>query len=164
MKKFILFSVVLMLLAVSVKGYCATNMPGAPVYGVQKNVSTSNPSDKYLKKGKTTVNNNVPIKNNLPNLEELTNINGSGNAQMDSLALKMLKEAENRNNSGMKTYAVKLMELGVTSICQPQIIAKRTPQCPPIKIQVNGMTKSGSLCALTCYEYEGTTYDVGYCK
>lgn len=164
MKNFLLFSLVLVLLTVAVKGYCATNMPGAPVYGVKSNVSTSNPSDKYLKKEKPTVNNNVPIKNNLPNLDALTNLSGSGNSQLDSLALKMLQESEKRNNSGMQKYAMKLFELGATKVCQPQVIAKRTPQCPPINIQVNGVTKSGSLCALTCYEYDGETYDVGYCK
>ncbi len=163
MKKFVLCSLVLALLAVAVKGYCATNMPGAPVYGVQKNVSTANPSDKYLKKGNPRVN-SVPVNNNLPNLDALTNLSGSGNPQLDSLALKMLQESEKRNNSGMQKYAMKLFELGATKVCQPQVIAKQTPHCPPINIQVNGVTKSGSLCALTCYEYDGETYDVGYCK
>lgn len=163
MKNFWLFSLVLVFCAVAMKGYCATNMPGAPVYGVKSNVSTSNPSDKYLKKGSTKVN-TVPVKNNLPDIDTLINSSGSGNSQLDSIALKMLRESENRNNAGMKKYAMKLFDLGATSVCQPQVIAKQTPQCPPINIQVNGVTKSGSLCALTCYEYNGETYDVGYCK
>lgn len=163
MKKFILFSLVLALLAVAVKGYCATNMPGAPVYGVKSNVSTSNPSDKYLKKGNTRVN-NAPVKKDLPNIEALTNSSGSGNELLDTLALKMLQSAEQRDDKSMRQYAVKLLENGATTVCQPQIFAKQTPQCPPIKIQVNGATKSGSLCALTCYEYNGETYDIGYCK
>lgn len=163
MKKFVLFSSVLALLAVAVKGYCATNMPGAPVYGVKSNVSTSNPSDKYLKKGNTRVN-SVPVKNNLPNLEALTNNSGSGNELLDTLALKMLQASEQGDDKSMRQYAVKLLENGATTVCQPQIFAKQTPQCPPVKIQVNGAIKSGSLCALTCYEYNGETYDIGYCK
>lgn len=163
MRNFVLFSLVLALLTVAVKGYCATNMPGAPVYGVKSNVSTANPSDKYLKKGNSRVN-SVPVKKDLPNLDVLMNSSGSGNELLDTLALKMLQASEKRDDGSMKQYAIKLMENGATSVCQPQIFAKRTPQCPPIKIQVNGVTKSGSLCALTCYEYNGETYDVGYCK
>lgn len=163
MKNLVLFSLVLALLAVAVKGYCATNMPGAPVYGVKSNVSISNPSDKYLKKGNPKVN-SVPVKKDLPNIEALTNKSGSGNELLDTLALKMLQASEQRDDRSMQQYAMKLMENGATSVCQPQIFAKQTPQCPPIKIQVNGVTKSGSLCALTCYEYNGETYDIGYCK
>lgn len=160
MKKIIALLSIATIFTVAGTVYSETNMPGAPVYELPKNPSKESPSSIYEKNSNKT--------KKIPNVniqEELNNLSSaSGHPELDSLATQMLKAAENRNNSQMQSYASQLMKKGVTSVCQPQIVAKRTPQCPPIKIQVNGSTKSGSLCALTCYEYDGTTYDVGYCK
>lgn len=137
MKKFILAFSIFAISALTGIVYSATNMPGPPVYNIPKNTTSLN-----------TTNNNQY----------------SANSQLDSFALGVLHAAENHNDAEMQSYLKKLMAKGVTEICQPQIMAKQTPQCPPIKLQVNGRNLSGSLCAFTCYKYNGKTYEVGYCK
>lgn len=92
---------------------------------------------------------------------------GSGKvtkAQLDKLAMSMLKAAEKRDNASMQMYFKKLLESGVDTVYQPQIAAKKTPQCPPIKMELNGRKLQGSLCAQTGYKYNGKEYWVGYCK
>lgn len=84
--------------------------------------------------------------------------------QLDTLAMSALKEAEKRNNKGMRSYIYQMMEKGVTAITTPQVVAKRTPQCPPIKMDLNGRKLSGSVCARMSYEYNNKEYWVGYCK
>lgn len=90
--------------------------------------------------------------------------NTSTKAQLDTLAMAALKAAERRNESEMQTYLRKMSEKGVTGISAPQIIAKQTPQCPPIKMELNGKMLSGSLCAQIGYEYNNQEYWLGYCK
>lgn len=160
MKKIAAASLLFVLLLTTSYAYSETNMPGAPSFGTPKNVSSESPSSVYQKGIKT----NSIKKNTLNTISNTNNNEFSEKSQLDSIALSMLKAAENHDNSGLQSYAQKLMKKGVTSICQPQIIAKQTPQCPAIKIQVNGRNLSGDLCALTCYDYNGKTYDVGYCK
>ena len=121
--------------------------------------ATVNPSDKYKKKvtypTTTTTPKATTINKQIPSGDPVK-------AELDSIARQLLKAAENHQDT--VPYQMKFMKKGVDSICPPQIIAKRTPKCPPIKIQVNGRTLSGSKCALTCYQYKGKQYDVGYCK
>lgn len=85
-------------------------------------------------------------------------------AQLDKLAMSILKAAEKRDNAGMQPYFKEMMLKGVTSVTSPQVVAKRTPQCPPVKMELNGKKLSGKLCARMSYEYEGKIYWVGYCK
>ena len=85
-------------------------------------------------------------------------------AQLDKLAREMLKAAENRDNAALQIPFRKMAELGVQSVTPPEVVAKRTPNCPPIKMELNGRTISGKLCARMSYEYEGKIYWVGYCK
>lgn len=84
--------------------------------------------------------------------------------ELDKLAMSMLKAAEKRNRKEMTTYYKEMMAKGATSVFVPQIRAKKTPQCPPIKMELNGRKLQGSLCAQTGYEYNGKEYWVGYCN
>ncbi len=124
-------------------------------------IAAANPSDKYKKNidlsaiekantAKTTVTTPLP------------QIGDPKLAEIDSIAKKMLKAAENRQDT--RSYQIQLMKKGVSAMCPLQITAKRTPQCPPIKIEVNGRKMSGSKCAFTCYEYEGEKHEIGWCK
>ena len=83
---------------------------------------------------------------------------------LDTVAMAMLKAAEARDNANMQKHFKKLVEAGVETYYQPQVIAKKTPKCPPIKMELNGKNLSGKLCAKTGYVYQGKTYWVGYCK
>lgn len=85
-------------------------------------------------------------------------------AQLDKLAREMLKAAEARDNAALQIPFRKMAELGVQSVTPPEVVAKKTPNCPPIKMELNGRTISGKLCARMSYEYEGKIYWVGYCK
>ncbi len=85
-------------------------------------------------------------------------------AQLDKLAKEMLKAAEERDNAALQIPFRKMAELGVQSVTPPEVHAKRTPTCPPVKMELNGRTLSGKLCARMSYEYEGKIYWVGYCK
>ena len=85
-------------------------------------------------------------------------------AQLDKLAREMLKAAENRDNAALQIPFRKMAELGVESVTPPEVHAKKTPNCPPVKMELNGRTLSGKLCARMSYEYEGKIYWVGYCK
>lgn len=135
--------------------------------GIGYTLATENPSDKYKKQVTYPSTPSYPIKTQTSQATKNTNSNtgndnSSQKAQLDSIATSMLKAAEQHKD--ISSYQMKFMDMGVTAICTPQIIAKRTPQCPPIKIQVNGRTLSGSKCAITCYKYNNKEYDVGYCK
>ncbi len=90
--------------------------------------------------------------------------NNTSKEELDRLAMSILKEAERRNNAGMQPYFQEMMKKGVTAVSSPHVVAKRTPQCPPIEMELNGRRLSGSLCARMCYEYDKETYCVGYCK
>lgn len=85
-------------------------------------------------------------------------------AELDSLAMAVLKAAENHDDQAVQSYMYKMMEKGVTGGSDPLIMSKKTPQCPPIKMNLNGRTLSGSLCAKFAYEYNNKEYWVGYCK
>ena len=85
-------------------------------------------------------------------------------AQLDKLAREMLKAAENRDNAALQIPFRKMAELGVESVTPPEVHAKKTPNCPPVKMELNGRTLSCKLCARMSYEYEGKIYWVGYCK
>ena len=85
-------------------------------------------------------------------------------SQLDSLAMSILKAAEKHDNKTSQQYFRKMVELGMNSYYQPQIVSKKTPQCPPIKMEINGRNLSGSVCAKMGYVYEEKTYWVGYCK
>ena len=125
-------------------------------------LATGNPSDKYKKNISypSAPSYSVPKTNSY----NTTKPSGSSStkAQLDSIAMSMLRAAENHQDIGK--YQKQFMQKGVTGICPPQIIQKRTPQCPPIKIEVNGRKMSGSKCATTCYVYNDKQYEVGYCK
>ena len=124
-----------------------------------------NPSDKYKKNIPYSSTQNYSKTTTSTPKAYTTSQPASGDskkAQLDSIARQMLKAGENHQD--LLPYQKKFMKMGVTEICPPQIIQKRTPKCPPIKIQVNGRTLSGSKCATMCYKYNGKQYDVGYCK
>lgn len=136
-------------------------------FGIGCTHATENPSDKYKKQVTyptiPSYSRKIPTSQTQKNINTNTgNNNSSKKAQLDGIATSMLKAAEQHKD--ISSYQMKFMDMGVTGICPPQIIAKRTPQCPPIKIQVNGKALSGSKCAITCYQYNNKQYDVGYCK
>ncbi len=144
------------------------NMPGAPIMpekpkpeynGIYKHIDSPEPN--YAQ---------PPRKNNSPNTEMniSPNVNSSTKSQLDSIAMSILRDAESHKGGGSvdQKKLEKMMDLGATGFCPPQIIAK-PPGCTnpnPHEIQVNGKTLRGRLCASTCYEYKGKQYDVGYCK
>lgn len=127
-------------------------------------LATGNPSDKYKKNITYPSAPNYSPQTTTPKAytNTQTATGNSKKAQLDSIARQMLKASENHQD--LLPYQKKFMKMGVTEICPPQIISKRTPTCPPIKVQVNGRTLSGSKCAIMCYKYDGKEYDVGYCK
>lgn len=85
-------------------------------------------------------------------------------AQLDSLAINALKAAEKHNEADMQTYLYEMLEKGVTGLSEPQVIAKQTPNCPPIQMELNGRNLKGSLCTKMGYEFNNREYWVGYCK
>ena len=129
-------------------------------------LATGNPSDKYKKNisypsaPSYSVPSNVAVPTTYTPTEQYSG--DSKKAQLDSIAMSMLRAAENHQD--IRKYQKQFMQKGVTGICPPQIHQKRTPKCPPIRLEVNGRKMSGSKCAYTCYEYNGKKYDVGYCK
>lgn len=159
MKKILIISAFIILLSAN-NSIAATNMPSAPVKKPSVSKNNTNTSSYYKKNYAQQVTHKKIIQpaNMTKNIEEPTK------SELDQLSMSMLKAAENRDSNAMQIPFKKMIEKGATKICQPQIIAKRTPTCPPIKIQVNGRQLSGSMCAVTCYEYEGKEYEVGYCK
>lgn len=91
--------------------------------------------------------------------------NTSVKSQLDSIAMSILRDAESRKGGQVDQSKLKKMsDLGATGICPPQVAAKRTPQCPPIKMPLGNRVLSGSKCASMCYVLNGKQYDVGYCK
>ncbi len=84
--------------------------------------------------------------------------------ELDKLAMSMLKAAEKRNQQEVAAYFKEMTAKGASTVYVPQVIAKKTPQCPPIKIELNGRKLQGSLCAQTGYKYNGKEYWVGYCN
>lgn len=149
MKKYILLSVISI-------GLC-TNIA----------LATGNPSDKYKKEvSYPSAPSYTPVKSpSTLTTTTQTQVPTSNKAKVDAIARAMLKAAEQRNDNEMQAQFRKLMSFEeVTGHCDPQIVEKRTPQCPPIKIKVNGRTLSGSKCAVMCYLYNDKRTDVGWCK
>nr|QGT49811.1 hypothetical protein Melaina855_1980 [uncultured Candidatus Melainabacteria bacterium] len=158
MKKIIILTTLILAGAIA---YAEVSMPSAPSFGTPSNVTNTSPSSRYKKTTSTTTQNTTP-QVNIPQ-----QINTSSNplkAELDSLAMSILRAAENRDQSKQQAYMMQMMDKGVNQMCPPQIISKKTPHCPPITIRVNNRTLSGSKCALTCYKLNGKQYDVGYCK
>ena len=85
-------------------------------------------------------------------------------SELNSLAMKVLYEAENRNSNAMNQYINQMLRMGVTAMSTPHIAAKQTPNCPPIEMELNWQNLQGGLCAKFGYEYKGKEYWVGYCK
>ncbi len=85
-------------------------------------------------------------------------------AKLDSIARAILREAELRNNAGMQPYFQQLMQEGVTEVSAPQVVKKKTPTCPPIRMELNGREISGSICVRMLYVYKGKDHYVGYCR
>ena len=161
MKKFLLLLVLIILSGTSV---IAEDMPT-----LMNDLSPKSdvPSDNYKK---ANTNN---LKTNIPKLEPTSaqsfktstfKTPAVGNSKLEQLTLELLKAAEERNQSRMDEIALKMMNAGATGYIPPTIYNKKTPQCPPIKIKVNGVVKSGSHCAISGYEYNGKTYQVDYCN
>ncbi len=86
-------------------------------------------------------------------------------ARLDSLARSILLEAEKRNTAGMQPYFQQMQQEGVTQVSQPQVAAKATPTCQPIRMELEkGHVISGSVCARMLYVYNGKEHYVGYCR
>ena len=85
-------------------------------------------------------------------------------SQLDAIAQRALNAAENRDQAGLNQCAKEFMDAGVNRVYPPQVVAKKTPQCPPIKMELNGTTLSGSKCVKMGYIYKGKTYWKGYCR
>ena len=86
------------------------------------------------------------------------------NSKLDSIAQRALNAAENHNQSELNKCAKEFMIAGVDRIYPPSVVSKKTPQCPPIKMELNGRTMQGSKCVKMGYMYNGKTYWTGYCK
>ncbi|MBD5402904.1 hypothetical protein HDR58_08935 [bacterium] len=143
--------------------YAEISMPSGPSFNTQSRATSSAPSNSYKKT--TSTNTNYQNTNyNLNTIQQNLSKESSLKMELDSLATSILKAAEQHDQQKQQQYMMKMMEKGVDKMCPPQIISKRTPQCPPIRIQVNNRELRGSTCALTCYELDGRKYEVGYCK
>lgn len=143
--------------------YAVMNTPSAPTYTTPETKINTNSSNAKYKK--TNVKLNTP---SAPTYSKSTTTSSasssSGNSPLNSLAMSVLKAAENRNNAEMNSYLQKMAQKGVTEVTVPQVVQKKTPQCPPIQMELNGRTISGSLCTRFSYTYKGKEYWVGYCK
>ena len=142
------------------------NMPGAPVMpekpkpeynGIYKHIDSPEPN--YAQAS------NV---NGYKSGASSNNISASGTSaksQLDSIAMSILRDAENKKGGQVdQSKLKKMLDLGATGICPPQVVAKKTPQCPPIKMQLGNRVLSGSKCAQMCYVLNGKQHDIGYCK
>lgn len=156
MKKILLLLIVLSTV-LTLSAIAEVNMPSAPSYGTPYAKNTTSPSYK-----KTTTQNYFPKTNNT-GVNSANNI-GANNAKIASYAKQALKAAENFDNETLNIYINKMGEAGMESFTNPHVLQKQTPQCPPIKINVNGKQLSGSKCVKMSYRYMGIQHDVGYCK
>ncbi len=176
-KKFIL--TVMVMSCILTAGAVVVNEPGPPVEDKDIKPQSYIPSKADIQKAEkknTEAKQNSKTENNIvsetnngtetiePVKTQSASSSNSSGGPLDSIAMAMLKAAEARDNATMQKHFKKLMEAGVETYYQPQVIAKKTPKCPPIKMEINGKNLSGKLCAKTGYVYEGKTYWVGYCK
>ena len=160
-------------------GAVVVNEPGAPVEDKDIKPISTLPSKQVVTTSKSaqravSVKQKPDVKvilsegesssENAENVKTKPTTASSSAGPLDTVAMAMLKAAEARDNANMQKYFKKLAEAGVETYYQPQVIAKKTPKCPPIKMELNGKNLSGKLCAKTGYVYQGKTYWVGYCK
>ena len=135
------------------------NLPGAPSMYNPSNSTYETPSSQYKKSG--TVSNTIP-KLDLPP-EDIAPVDNT-KAKLDSLAMSALKAAEKHDQNSMNQYIKQMATTGAEGFSTPQIVSKKTPSCPPIKMSLNGKQLSGSVCAQMGYLYKDKQYNVGYCK
>ena len=155
MKKILILSMLL----IGCNVLAEVNLPGAPSMYNPSNSTYETPSSQYKKT--TGINNTIP-KLEVPT-SDIPPVDNT-KAKLDSLAMSALKAAEKHDEGTMNQYIQKMATSGAEGFSTPQIIAKKTPTCPPIKMQLNGRQLSGSVCAQMGYLYKGKQYDVGYCK
>lgn len=155
MKKIVMLFILILAGAVV---FAEVNMPSAPSFNTPSTKSNTNPSSAYKKPGAVTQN--TQPQTNLPQIPQVN----PKKSQMDNLAMNILRAAEKHDQQGMNSNMQKMMQNGIEKFCQPQVISKRTPHCPPIKIKVNGRILSGSKCVKMCYVLDEIQQDVGYCK
>ena len=155
MKKIFILTV---LIALGTIGYAQVNMPSEPTFG-KANVKNSIPSSAYKKQSNQNYTN---INNSSAQTSRPTG--DSNKAKLDSLAMSALRAAQNHNDTSMQSYIEKMVQNGAEGFSSPQIISKKTPHCPPIRITVNGKTLSGNKCAAMAYIYKNKQYEVGFCN
>lgn len=165
MKKSILLLTLLFLC--SSCAFAVINKPSAPTYSTSGTVNMSNPSDKYKKPSARKNSSVKPVDEDKLKTLDPTYVDPEAPVenQLRAMAMSVLKAAENRDNAGMNKIIKQMAQKGVTSVTSPEVVAKRTPTCPPIKMELEkGRIISGSKCARFSYTYEGHDYWVGYCK
>ena len=148
--------ILLMILLLCSSAYAQENMPSEPDFSYEK-----------ARKRVVTPAYNKQASGVKSQANPVLTVRPTGDAtisRLNSLANSALIAAENHNSSEMQSYIMQMMQAGAEGFSSPEIISKRTPQCPPIKILVNGQTLSGSTCARMGYLYKGKQYNVGYCK
>lgn len=143
---------------VSLPSVAVVNRPGAPTFDSPR-ASTSTPSS-YYKKNYST---NSYASNKTIETPKITS-GDSTKDKLDEISKKILKAAENRQNAELNKYYKEMMSYGVKEIYPPAVYAKKTPQCPPVEIELNGKILKGSLCAQFGYVYKGKSYHHGYCR
>lgn len=136
------------------------NMPEAPTKSPYSNHST-NSSSATNSKNKAATNN---YQKNTDSYRSNLILSSNPKAQLDSLAISVLKAAERHDEDTADLYIMKMMHIGITGLSEPQVITKQTPTCPPVEIELNGKKLKGSLCAKVGYEFKGQEHWVGYCK
>lgn len=134
------------------------NMPEAPTAAPKVPYSS-----RVTAPSKTTTSTNNYQKNTGTSESNLI-LASNPKAQLDALAMSVLKAAERRDENAADMYIMKMMDIGITGLSEPQVIAKQTPNCPPIQMELNGQHLKGSLCAKVGYEFKEREYWVGYCK
>jgi len=130
---------------------------GAIIFGISKieTVPKTNP---------TSAGTNITQKNSYKNKVSDTKTVNASKQELDALAMNILVAAENRNNAEVQSNYRKMVALGIMEFTQPEVHAKRTPTCPPIRMELNGNQLSGDLCARMGYKLNGKLQEVGYCK
>lgn len=171
MKKIILLSILVILCSPCV--FAVVNKPSKPSYynKTKSTVQTSNPSDKFKKvTAQTQTNTNANANTaDLDKFETLDPTYVDPNApieqQLHAMAMGVLKAAENRNNTEINKIIQQMVQKGVTEVTSPEVVAKKTPTCPPIRMELEkGRIISGSKCSRFSYTYNDKDYWVGYCK
>ena len=117
--------------------------------------------DNYVNQNKPKVTNIKPsYSSGNVNKQTTTDIN----YKLDAIAGRALNASVNHDQAALNKCSQDFVNAGVENIYPPQVVSKKTPQCPPIKMELNGRTLSGSTCVKMGYIYKGKTYWKGYCK